>query len=122
MDPKEAERLLKLITDSIAQGKDFVLEQAPDVVQQLIVYKRIEYTFYTVLLMLIIGVVTYVSIKGFNACMSKTDTESLLMLLMFAGFTYLITILILCGLVPRLIIVYVAPKVFLLEYLASLIK
>ncbi len=122
MDPTQAEKLLKLLTDSIAQGKDFVLEQAPDVVQQLLLYKRIEYTFYAVLLILIMGVVTYICVKGFNVCISKSDTDVLAFLLAVCGFIYLITTPIFCALVTRLIMVYFAPKVFLLEYLASLVK
>jgi len=39
---EQAERVLKLIGDSLEGGKDFVLREAPDVVQELIVWKRAE--------------------------------------------------------------------------------
>lgn len=122
IDPIQAEKLLKLLTDSIEQGKDFVLEQAPDVVQQLLLYKRIEYTFYAVLFTLIMAVVIYVAVKGFNVCMSKTDTDSLSIILAICGISTIIIVPILCGLIPRLIMVYVTPKVFLLEYLTNIVK
>lgn len=40
MESEQAERILKTIADSLEEGKGFVVDQAPDVVQQLVVWGR----------------------------------------------------------------------------------
>ena len=55
IDAEQANRVLTLIADSLEQGKGFVMEQAPDLVQQLILWKRAELTTYCVLA--IVGIV-----------------------------------------------------------------
>jgi hypothetical protein len=42
MQNEDVERILKFVADSLEGGKDFVLEQAPTVVQQLILLGRVE--------------------------------------------------------------------------------
>jgi hypothetical protein len=119
MDQTQAEKLLKLLTDNIAQGKDFVLEQAPDVVQQLILYKRIEYTFYAILCTLIIVVVSYVSIKCFRTLKYE---DKIPVCILLSGIPICLLAPIFLGFIPELLKVWIAPKVFPLEYLAGLVK
>ena len=52
MNTTDAERILKLFADSLEQGKSFTLDQAPEVVQQLILWKRVEYGVTVVVLLL----------------------------------------------------------------------
>lgn len=40
MEP-EAEKIVKFLADSLEQGKDFVLSQAPDVVRELVAWERL---------------------------------------------------------------------------------
>ena len=40
MKADDAEKILKLIADSLEQGRDFVVAQAPDVVQEIVTWNR----------------------------------------------------------------------------------
>jgi len=42
MESKQAERILEILGDNMTEGKEFVIEQAPDVVQQLVLYAKID--------------------------------------------------------------------------------
>ena len=59
----EGERLLKLLADSVEKGKDFVLEQAPDVVQQYVTWGRIECLIGIILFAVLAVVGTVLMIK-----------------------------------------------------------
>lgn len=130
MYPAQAERLLKLITDSLEQGKDFVLEQAPDVVQQLIMLKRIEYSVYAVLAGLLLAAavtfilwsIPHVKKEYENFACSEWLPVWALSSMLSGGLVLLATISLVDGVLPVLLKVWLAPKVFLLEYLASIIK
>jgi hypothetical protein len=55
MKTEDAERIVRLLADSLEQGKEFALAQAPDVVQQLVLLER---TVHTAMACLLIAVAT----------------------------------------------------------------
>jgi hypothetical protein len=127
MDPAQAERLLKLITDSLEQGKDFVLEQAPDVVQQLILLKRIEYSVYVLVAVPFLAVTAAFVLRSLPRIKEEFNDMSSPPLRSFASavlgvIAFPTTIMLFENILPVLLKVWFAPKVYLLEYLASIVK
>ncbi len=59
-------QFLKLVLDTTQQGKDFVVEQAPLVVQELVTWQRAWLTLLAVLLVLLTAVVIALFVKGFR--------------------------------------------------------
>lgn len=55
MKTDDAERIVKWFADTLEQGKDFTLEQAPDVVQELILWKEVES-------LIVLGIITLVAL------------------------------------------------------------
>ena len=112
MNQKLTEALTNLLQSAVA-GKDFAVEQAPDVVQQLITY-----TIITHLGLFILGLATIIgSAYAGWVYFEKSDGVSAF----FASFTGI------GGLVMVIegstwIKVWLAPKLFVLEYAASLVK
>ncbi len=123
IDSSEANRLLKLLADSLEQGKEFVLTQAPEVVQQLILWKRAEHTAWVcmglvgMVVMYFVGRRCYAWLVENNRRGEPGEWPCLLGIpsaaLLFLG-------LLLFNIAPCLQ-VWLAPKVYLLEYLAKLV-
>lgn len=70
MEPGQLERLLKFLTDTLQQGKDFTLDQAPQFVQELLRWKFYEAGFWVgvgiliMLLGLLIGHIVHNATEG----------------------------------------------------------
>lgn len=110
---------------SIVQGsKDFIIEQAPDLVQQIIAYNYYINWFYLFICILMIGSVIYAAKKAI--VLSREDSyhnEGWILIHslygLFVGFGSFIFTL---GTVNNLLLLHFAPKIFLIEYLSRLIK
>ena len=112
MNQKLTEALTNLLQSAVA-GKDFVVEQAPDVVQQLLTYTFV----YEFALMLVgIGIIV-MSYTFANKYAKKSDGMSYLAGLIAGGAGSTLTLANLGW-----IKVWLAPKLFVLEYAASLVK
>ena len=72
IDKTEADRLLALIADSIEEGKEFVLDQAPGIAQEIVLYGRTIETFQLVLILLAGAFGLYCIFRAFTA---KTDRK-----------------------------------------------
>ena len=104
---------------------NFVVEQAPDLIQQLIVWKTCEYIFW-----ILISIAFLFSIyKWYKSAMKRYDdldnfideTEFL------AFFTYSITVILILGIALfhgffNLLQILLAPKIWLIEYATNLIN
>ena len=127
MDTKDAERILKLFADSLEQGKDFAVSEAPEVVQQLILWKRVEYGV-IVAVLLLFGVICW---RVMVNCGKLADKEEVHKDGSSSDWRYgqvlgavvglcLLTALI--GVNIYSLRVWLAPKVYVLEYAAELLR
>jgi len=122
---KSIDELVAFLTESVQQGKDFILEQAPEVAQEIVFQCRWESTFYCV----IASVCVVVGLIGLQRLRKKGDPEDLfamgnevpllagflLIWLVFAGSICLAMVII-----PQTIKAWFCPKLIILDYLAQL--
>ncbi len=123
IDTEQANRLLKLLADGVEQGKDFVLTQAPEVVQQLILWKRAEHTAWVCMGLVGMVVVYFVGRRCYAWIVKDNrhgELEELLCLLGIPSAALLFLLMLLFNIAPCLQ-VWLAPKVYLLEYLTKLV-
>lgn len=118
-DELKAEALAKVLNAAQATG-DFVLEQAPQVIKQLLVYNAVEKGVVIAALIAVICGCLY-GVKKCIGWLKDTDGASLV------GVVILSIAALGCswGVVSNaldLIKILVAPKVWLLEYAASLVR
>lgn len=122
MKDKAVAELANVVKDMLVEGKGFILEQAPDIIQQLILFKRIEFTFMTIAFVL--GFIVFIviglwSVYQLNDCGSEgwvigVIVSTVALLIMTPLFVFVV--------VPQMIMVWFAPKVYLLEYFCGAIK
>jgi len=120
IESSEAERFLKLINDSLEGGKGFVLEQAPDVVQQLILWKRVE----SIVIVALLAVTALVALCLARSWSAKVDWDSAAT----EGYVYASVsgcfVFASCLIAALIVAVYslevwLAPKVYVLHYLSG---
>ena len=103
----------------VTSTKDFVVAQAPGLIQQILLWKSAECWFFIFLGVLFI-ISAVVMMKKFGAWQCTTEITPILEI---ASGTFIVMS------VPSILVnaytlmkIYVAPKIFLLEYLTSLLK
>ncbi len=121
----DKERILKLIADSLEQGKDFAIEQMPDVVQQLIMWRITLHSigFALFLLILIISCsVLHCGVKKSGGILdantrdySSTEVKNITSLLVT-----LIAIPFVLMQAYNLLYIVMAPKVYVIQYISNL--
>ncbi len=123
-----SEQMWKMLLESIQSGKEFLLTQAPDVIQQLVTWKRVELSLYV-----IIGVLCLLSVRRLfkNFVMSVKsleDSDTGINVAKMIGNLFVIVGVLLLGFILTLVNVsdclkvWFAPKIYLIEYLSSLLK
>ena len=110
MDKKIAEELLNAIVGT----KNFIVEQAPDVAQQLLAYHLVTNSIGAVLVLLFTVVFAHL-VRWYYKAESAEGV-----LVMAIAFTVSVCFLIEC--LTSLAKVILAPKIFLIEYLGGLLK
>jgi hypothetical protein len=129
MDTKDAERILKFIADSMEEGKEFVVAQAPDVVQQMVA-REIWVTGLQLLLAVIAIAccvtaavkLTRLAIRWARALDGYGEEVGPGVGAIFAGMIGSFLTLYACDRAVHLVSVLVAPKVFILEQAANLLR
>jgi hypothetical protein len=121
------EEILKnfnLFLDYAKQGVDFIKDQAPLYIQELIKYNICLYSFYSFIcvICLIIGII--LAFKAYN--FSKEDYYDNEGIVMSFSMISLCAIPISLGFliynIKMLLTVYMAPRVFIMDYLLNIIK
>lgn len=109
----------QLIVDTINQTKDalssgftFAKDQVPDLIQQLIYWKIGQNIFFLILGLVLI----WISVKVFNKI--KEDEMLIVPVTVLAGLGVAATV----GSTMELLQLTLAPKIYLIEYAASLMK
>lgn len=123
---------LQIALDTAKATGTFVVEQAPDVVQQLVLYKTVEYTVWSVIPA--VGAVCLSckavqlyrkaaeKVKKSSSNFTTVDDFSEFWFSMLSGSASVILSLIAATHITWLLKITLAPKVWLLEYAASLVK
>jgi hypothetical protein len=134
---EQAERLLKVIADGMEEGKEFVVGQAPDVVQELILWGRVTSVCW-VSLMLLLAAVCFLVFRWFKRRWdglpekerwqsANTYSSSLYphdygvgwVVALSVGWVWVLTAVIMA---IESLQVWLAPKVYVVEYLADVVK
>lgn len=123
MSDKEnaAEKALAELLDKSMQAGDFLVEQAPMVVQELLAYKTAEHAIYSVVFFLVCAISTSGAFNRLNSYRKVGDPDDLgwFMVLSFLSAS---SLLLFVSDLLSLVKVMIAPKVYLLEYAAALVK
>jgi len=122
-------RLLDSLTAEMASAKDFVLAEAPEVIQQLLTYQVVRHVGVIVIIGGFVALIVYI-VKRVHRFQDKMFGENEADDLVFAKGLASVVGLLLCLLgfvevcfrVNSLLFVLIAPKVYILEYAADLIK
>ena len=119
---KELTENAQEIFEWIKQAKDFAVEQSPLVVQELIHYRTVVCgitmcAFVFMFLLILIGSITW-----YYYCLKSTDPDTFLIAFCFT----IIPLLILGGYsiswINNFLLIYLAPRVYVLEYFKDLIN
>ena len=122
---EELEVALVDVINTIAQAKDFVLAETPDIIQQLLIYKVYECwlnigvcTFFILATILVVAITIkqYKKWEVNHHFLTFAGPIASLILLVFAC----VGVICLIENVLKLIQINIAPKVFLIEYAAKL--
>jgi hypothetical protein len=116
--------ILTGIADNVGQLKDFAIEQLPDVAQQYIVYGRVLETAVFLIVCTLNIVMIKICIWGAKQIRTKGDNSGPLevMSLILGGFASLFLITILFCQIKPFLMVWLAPKIYLIQGISSLIK
>lgn len=123
MSDKEnaAEKALAELLDKSMQAGDFLVEQAPMVVQELLAYKAFEHAVYALVLFLACCLFVFIILNRIKEFRRSGDDDDV----GIAAFLSLPAVMLFCFFLSDLlsfIKIMVAPKVYLLEYAAALVK
>ena len=114
---KELVRLIKSVEKPMSQGLDFAVEQAPEVIQQLLTWNFIE-SLAAFCLLSVLSVACLIGFIYHMRYLIKTGGEEIFVVLwMFPA------VLLPAGLWQNLawLKIWIAPKLYLLEYAAKLL-
>jgi hypothetical protein len=112
--------ILGAISDGVAQAKDFAVEQLPDIAQQYILLGRAWETIaFSISVAAVVGLV-YGTVKIAKS-QNIDDSEQWVMALMVGGAAFL-SLLIAIDRLKDFLLVWFAPKLYLIQGLAQLVK
>jgi hypothetical protein len=116
---QKAELAMVEIIDSLLKAKDFAVDQAPDVIRQLMIWNAIEWVGYGVLWITILGLCVWLLIDCIRKKEPHNDYEIGAFLSAVGCFIMTLSVFI-C--VFGVLKIWLAPKVWLIEYAANLVK
>jgi len=109
----------------VTGGIDFAIDQAPDVIQQLIAFKTFEYLFYcligVLLLFVVVKCILYIKKKA-NKCDEYIDYDPFAPVLIISLVILAVVDFVFLSCIVDLLKITIAPKVWLIEYAATLVK
>jgi len=128
MNDNQLPELLEYIGNTCKESADFVLAQAPEVVQQLILLKRIECSIFLCLSVAMIALLTWGahhSIQKLREAHENNDDGPIIVwvvAMVLTVFGASIGTLVTLDHISNTLTVWFAPKVYILEYAAHLLK
>jgi membrane-associated HD superfamily phosphohydrolase len=116
----------EFIAKNLREGKDFSLEQAPDIIQQFI-FLRISENIFAIITSIVLIIVSLLMFRlVHNKCVADKceliliDDPLYMILTLLGGAISIVSIVNIIHSCYSLMYIYVAPKIFLLEYCDSL--
>lgn len=127
MSSQEAERLLKLLNDGLESGRDFLSEQAPEIVQQYILWKRVEGVVVVAVSVVATIVFAWIAKRLFRAAWAKRDQDGdpefgRLIVSVMSGTLAFFTCLSAIVVALHYMIYWFAPKVAVTQWLVGFLK
>jgi len=133
LPPSTVDALKQALVDIIngtvrtaGDAKDFVLAQVPDVIQQLVIFHTIWYAVAAAFLLLAgvaSGILFIKYVKPFYNAIDKNTDEPFAIISVVAWFAGTIGVLTACAFnTYNFLMVYFAPKVWLIHYAVSLVQ
>ena len=116
-----ANEALRLIIDNAASAKEFILSELPDVVQQILAWKAVEsiaYCVFGAIILMVIPAILYPQWRLRKEIL-HSGCE------IFTIFNLFLLIPLACGIKTMnldWLQIWIAPKVYLIEYASELIK
>lgn len=111
---------LNYFLEYIKQGTDFIKDQAPLYVQELIKYHTALYFIYIVICFIILIVTLYMFFRGLKILKQNSMSDMGCAAMTIGGFGIVITTAFLIYNITCFAQVYFAPRVFILKYLLKL--
>jgi hypothetical protein len=116
MFAEDKEKILRFLLETANEGKDFVIENAPETIQQLIAYNYYSSLFilWVFVPLLIVSLVTFVVTTYLS---NKTNDDLCCVLAWLTFFTSVLFSVIVTVVAYTLMKIIYAPNVFVLEWL-----
>ncbi len=131
LDVKQMNRILKLLVDSLEGGKEFVLEQAPVLAQDIVAFGRAYYTMVVVLSGLAVFVVmpllSWVVLRYARKIdPGNSDTRVYFVPVVLCGVGVVVAGTVgltnLCESIRPVLLAWFAPRLFILEYIGDILS
>lgn len=129
VDPKVIDSFIRLLTDSIAESKEFVLEQAPLVLQELVAYGRVLHLAHMIAALLICIIIFFLAAQPKRLYLKHKGEDR--EVIMIFGVLPRIFALIASGFISigsisqhlsPCLMSWFAPRVYILTYLHDILK
>jgi len=111
--------IISSISDSVGQVKDFAVEQLPDIAQQYILFGMAWEAIAFIFLCLFLTFSIKLLIWGFK---NKETHDAGIFAIQFGGFTSFLFLLLCVVQIKQVLLVFLAPKLYLIQGLANLVK
>jgi len=134
MDEKKTDALIEAVTNMVngvsgaaGQATDFVLEQAPLVIQELILWKRVEHTLWlaiSIVLLIALAFFVWKNVVKISSIISEGDDPFPRVMCTAVGGVVSLIIgleMLFSNLTPCLQ-VWLAPRLYLIEYAADILR
>jgi len=121
---KTANEALKGIIEGVASAKDFILAELPEVIQQLLMWEFWSGVIYMSLFgvsCIAFGIISFFACKASKKSEDWKDNVGAVSAMLSFGLFCMSVVSIIFN-VPKMIQISIAPKVYLLEYAADIVK
>lgn len=126
----QASNILSAVSNTVSKATDFASEQIPDIALQYVAWGRASYTLTFLLLIALVVAGVWVAISiGFKNRYNLADDRycgdwngGRIAAVVFGGLTSVVGFFLVCLSISKFLMVWVAPKVWLIKEIACLIK
>lgn len=114
--------IIQASLSAVETAKNFLSEQIPDVIQQLLLWHFTASLIYFVCGILMLVTVVVANYKAFKYMKADDDDNALLIMMLSAGGGAVLAVLGFAALNLKWLQIWIAPKIFLIEYAARMFK
>lgn len=114
--------LINRAASGIDQAVDFSKAQMPDVIHQLMIWKAVSYSLSIGTCLISLMICAFLLCKGIGLLRINSSSNPGFVLTLFPGVITVFLFIFLCSEIGSAIQLWLAPKVWLIEYAANLVK